>query len=150
MIGFDVQVNDDGTGDGKRTGIANWNDLTGMGYTSTAGYGVLKLTGDSMGTGTTTTTSSGTTTTTTITTTKPSNVIYGDVNLDGKVDLTDAITMNKYMAGVITELTPVQFANANCDISDGTDNVNEDDAAALTNFVIMLEEALPVNNASTN
>lgn len=150
VIGFDVQVNDDGTGDGKRTGIANWNDLTGMGYTSTAGYGVLKLTGDSMGTGTTTTTSSGTTTTTTITTTKPSNVIYGDVNLDGKVDLTDAITMNKYMAGVITELTPVQFANANCDISDGTDNVNEDDAAALTNFVIMLEEALPVNNASTN
>ena len=33
VLGFDVQVNDDGTGDGKRTTISNWNDLTGMGYT---------------------------------------------------------------------------------------------------------------------
>ena len=141
VIGFDVQVNDDGTGDGKRTGIANWNDLTGMGYTSTAGYGALKLTGDRTETGTTTTTGGGTTT---VTTTKPTNVTYGDVNLDGKVDLTDAITMNKYMAGVIAELTPVQFANANCDISDGTNTVNEADATALLNFVIMLEKVLPV------
>ncbi|MGN1225446.1 MAG: dockerin type I repeat-containing protein, partial [Ruminococcus sp.] len=90
-------------------------------------------------------------TTETTTTTNGGDVVsYGDVNLDGKVDLTDAITMNKYMAGVIAELTPVQFANANCDISDGTDTVNEDDATALTNFVIMIEKSLPVNNPSTN
>ena len=90
-------------------------------------------------------------TTETTTTTNGGDVVsYGDVNLDGKVDLTDAITMNKYMAGVIAELTPVQFANANCDISDGTDNVDEHDAVALTNFVIMIEKSLPVNNPSTN
>ncbi|MDD7295366.1 MAG: dockerin type I repeat-containing protein, partial [Oscillospiraceae bacterium] len=90
-------------------------------------------------------------TTETTTTTNGGDVVsYGDVNLDGKVDLIDAITMNKYMAGVIAELTPAQFANANCDISDGTDTVNEDDATALTNFVIMIEKSLPVNNPSTN
>ena len=90
-------------------------------------------------------------TTETTTTTNGGDVVsYGDVNLDGKVDLTDAITMNKYMAGVIAELTPVQFANANCDISDGTDTVNEADATALTNFVIMIEKVLPVNKPSTN
>ncbi|MFR6399796.1 hypothetical protein, partial [Ruminococcus sp.] len=38
LLGADVQEDsDDGTGDGKRTAISNWNDLTGMGYTSTAG-----------------------------------------------------------------------------------------------------------------
>ena len=90
VLGFDVQVNDDGTGDGKRTAISNWNDLTGMGYTSTAGYGVLTLTGGSSETTTSATTTTGTSTTTTTTATTVTttstleNVNYGDVNLPMK------------------------------------------------------------------
>ncbi|MBQ3566598.1 MAG: endo-1,4-beta-xylanase, partial [Oscillospiraceae bacterium] len=38
VIGYDVQINDD-NGEGKRTGIANWSDLTGQGYINTAGFG---------------------------------------------------------------------------------------------------------------
>ena len=56
IVGFDVQVNDDGTGDGKRTSIANWNDLSGMGYTDPSGFGVLKLIGTDTPVVTTTTT----------------------------------------------------------------------------------------------
>lgn len=70
IVGFDVQVNDDGTGDGKRTSIANWNDLSGQGYINTSVFGVLKLVGDGSVTTTPTTTTPGeTTTTTTVVTT---------------------------------------------------------------------------------
>lgn len=70
IVGFDVQVNDDGTGDGKRTSIANWNDLSGQGYINTCVFGVLKLVGDGSVTTTPTTTTPGeTTTTTTVVTT---------------------------------------------------------------------------------
>lgn len=107
VLGFDVQVNDDGTGDGKRTAISNWNDLTGMGYTSTAGYGVLTLTGGSSETTTSATTiGTSTTTTTTATTATTTDTLedinYGDVNLDGVVDLADSITLNKYLGQVLT------------------------------------------------
>lgn len=73
----------------------------------------------------------------------------GDLNLDGRVDLTDAIVMNKYLA-TIRDLSDVQFANANCDISDGTSTVDDKDAKALIDFVIMLEESLPVNHSAAN
>ena len=70
IVGFDVQINDDGTGDGKRTSIANWNDLSGQGYINTSVFGVLKLVGDGSVTTTPTTTTPGeTTTTTTVVTT---------------------------------------------------------------------------------
>lgn len=43
LLGLDFQINDDSDGDGSRNNIANWNDLTGMGWTSTEGYGLLRL-----------------------------------------------------------------------------------------------------------
>ena len=92
------------------------------------------------------TTSAASETTTAQTSTSSSDtvpVLYGDVNLDGKVDLTDAITMNKYQAKVIVEFTSAQMANANCDIADGTGTIDEKDAIALINFVIMIEKELP-------
>ena len=46
--------------------------------------------------------------------------------MDGKVDLTDAVMLNKYQAGLVT-LTDVQKVNANCDITDGTENITEED-----------------------
>ena len=32
----------------------------------------------------------------------PKNVLYGDVNLDGRVDITDAVLLNKVAAGAVT------------------------------------------------
>ncbi len=43
VIGFDLQINDDANGNGKRDNVSNWNDLTGNGWSSTANYGVLQL-----------------------------------------------------------------------------------------------------------
>ena len=135
VLGFDVQVNDDGTGDGKRTAISNWNDLTGMGYTSTAGYGVLTLTGGSSETTTsaTTTTGTSTTTTTTVTTTSTlENINYGDVNLDGVVDLADSIVLNKYLAQVLT-LSDMALKNADVNTDQ---NLTEKDTTILMRFIL--------------
>ena len=99
--------------------------------------------------GTTTAPSETTTTVTTAATTGgESEAMYGDVNMDGKVDLTDAIILNKYQAGLVT-FTDAQKANANCDITDGTENITEDDTVALMRFVLMMEgyENLPYNDA---
>ena len=134
VLGFDVQVNDDGTGDGKRTAISNWNDLTGMGYTSTAGYGVLTLTGGSSETTTSaTTTGTSTTTTTTVTTTSTlENINYGDVNLDGVVDLADSIVLNKYLAQVLT-LSDMALKNADVNTDQ---NLTEKDTTILMRFIL--------------
>ncbi|WP_336790430.1 endo-1,4-beta-xylanase [Paenibacillus sp. MMO-177] len=45
IIGFDVQVNNDEDGDGKRDSVAIWNDRSGLSYTNTSGFGLLKLSG---------------------------------------------------------------------------------------------------------
>lgn len=46
IIGFDVQVNDDSTGDGKRNGQANWNDTTGDSWKNTSVFGSLRFVED--------------------------------------------------------------------------------------------------------
>ena len=154
IVGFDVQVNDDGTGDGKRTSMANWNDLTGQGYINTSGFGVLKLVGDGTEvTGTTTTTGTDTTTETTTTTsvttatteatgettTADDSVLYGDVNLDGDVDLSDAVLLNKAVAGVV-ELNDQQKKNADCAAGGG---IGGDDSMSLLRFLVHLINQLP-------
>ena len=63
---------------------------------------------------------------------------YGDVNVNGVVDLTDAVLLNKFLAGVV-QLTDIQYANANCDQTDGTDNVGELDTTTLMRFVLNVE-----------
>jgi len=60
-----------------------------------------------------------------------------------RFDLTDAICMNKYLAGQMT-LGDQAMRNANCDQADGTPTVNEADGTALINYVIMLITSLPV------
>ncbi|MCK9861450.1 endo-1,4-beta-xylanase [Paenibacillus sp. ATY16] len=45
IIGYDVQVNNDEDGDGDRDSVAIWNDRTGLSYTNTSGFGLLKLSG---------------------------------------------------------------------------------------------------------
>lgn len=169
IVGFDVQINDDGTGEGKRTSIANWNDLSGQGYINTSGFGVLKLIGDGTETtGTTTTTTTGTTTTTETTaisatgtaasgtgtkTTAASvtesgtqttvsvdvNVLYGDVNLDGRVDITDAVLLNKAAAGAV-KLSDHALMNADCNADSELGN---NDAIILLKFLVSLIKSLP-------
>lgn len=74
----------------------------------------------------------------------PLSNTVGDVNEDGVVNLMDAIALNKYLAGVIS-LTDSQLVAANCNIADGTSNINEEDVTSLMRFVINLIQDLPVS-----
>lgn len=96
-----------------------------------------------MTTETTTTTTETATTGTTITTTMQNGIIYGDCNLDGKVDLSDAIFLNKYLAGQVG-LTRKQMESVNCNQMDGTSVVDDTDADALLQFIILLVDKLPI------
>ena len=74
----------------------------------------------------------------------PLSNTVGDVNEDGIVNLMDAIALNKYLADVIS-LTDSQLVAANCNIADGTSNINEEDVTSLMRFVINLIQDLPVS-----
>ena len=95
---------------------------------------------------TTTTTTTGTTTTTTTTTTTAETTTdadtdtnYGDVNLDGKVDLVDVIMINKYLAG---QITLSEQATKNADVNaDGS--LGDGDSTILMQFVLMMIPNLP-------
>ena len=88
----------------------------------------------------TTTTKPSKTTTTNATTTNTAIPSYGDVNLDGKVDIVDAIFLNKYLATLI-QFSDAQMANADC-CQDGV--LNDQDTTALMQFIILLIDNLPV------
>ena len=88
----------------------------------------------------TTTTGAATTTTAGKTTTVDPNADnIGDVNLDGVVDIADAVTLNKYLAGVV-QLSDQALRNANCDQSPSDiDNIGDKDTTALVRFVLNVE-----------
>ncbi len=94
-------------------------------------------------TATTSKTTAKTTSTTKSTTQKPSDLpsasMYGDVNLDGRVDITDAVILNKAVAGAIS-LNSQQQANADCCTDDG---VGANDAIVLLKFLVSLVKTLP-------
>ena len=83
-----------------------------------------------------------TTTTTTTTTINEEGLNYGDVNLDGVVDLADCITVNKYLADVIV-LSDIAQKNADVDRDN---NVGDKDVSYLMKFVLNSDEVpdLPV------
>ena len=92
----------------------------------------------------TTSTSTSSTTKTTTTTKKPvtaapGDVLYGDINLDGKVELVDAVLLNKAAADVVT-LNTQQRANADCDVNN---EVNANDAIVLLKFLVQIIDELP-------
>ena len=99
--------------------------------------------GGSSTTVTTSKTTAKTTSTTKSSTQKPSDLpsasMYGDVNLDGRVDITDAVILNKAVAGAIS-LNPQQQANADCCTDDG---VGANDAIVLLKFLVSLVKSLP-------
>ena len=79
---------------------------------------------------------------TTTTTTAPSNILIGDVTMDGKVDLLDAIYLNKICSNIIFP-TDMQRIAGDCN-ADGT--VNDVDVDRLMDFCIGLQKKLPVTD----
>ena len=66
--------------------------------------------------------------------------LYGDTNLDGKIDLTDAILLNKAMASQVV-LNDIASANADCD---GIKGIDGNDAITLLQFLVHLVDVLPL------
>ena len=69
--------------------------------------------------------------------------VYGDVNLDGRVDIQDAVLLAKAAAGTVT-LSSDAKVNGDCD-QDGT--ISQADAAILMQFLVHLVDELPVQGA---
>lgn len=88
----------------------------------------------------TTATTSGSETTTT---TKGGDVtpasLYGDVNLDGRVDIIDAVMLNKAAANTV-QLSEQQRSNADCDANQ---EVDSNDAVVLLKFLVSIIKTLP-------
>ena len=139
---------------GKNVGSSTLTVTTPGGQTKEVTVNVLpqQTTVTTTETTTTTTTTSATTTTTekitttvgsTETTTTTEEVIiplYGDVNCDSRVDITDAVMLNKAIAGVVTLGTRQQKAIADCD---GDGEIASNDAVALLKFLVSLVKQLP-------
>ena len=91
----------------------------------------------------TTETSPVTTTTTTTTAsgqpTPSGAVLYGDTNLDGRVDITDAVLLNKAVANAVT-LSSAARQNSDCR-QDG--ELTSDDAVVLMQFLVHIVTNLP-------
>ena len=107
IVGFDVQINDDGDGEGKRTGIANWSDLSGQGYINTSGFGVMEL--------------------------KSSidDLEIGDVNIDGNVNVADLVLLQHYIVNSVKYLDDSTLADVSQD-----NVINVFDAVLLRNKLI--------------
>ncbi len=114
VVGFDAQIND-GDSEGKRISIANWYDLTGMGYTDVSGLGVLKLVGES-------------------------DLLYGDVDCNGTVEIIDVIALSQALMGA-GQLTEAGAANADVDQNH---QVNSTDTLNIMKYLVKLIEKLPV------
>ncbi len=109
-------------------------------YETTLSDGSVTVVADST---TTVTTDSGSGTTTTTTTNKGDDTVnYGDLDMDGIVDLRDAITLNKSLSGQITlSDQATKNADVNCDGA-----VTDDDSSILIQFCIMLVDTLPLTD----
>lgn len=71
-----------------------------------------------------------------------SAVLYGDVNLDGNVDISDAVLLNKAIAGTVT-LNDQARQNADCNANG---ELGADDTIALLHFLVHLVNTLPAEN----
>ncbi|WP_298483488.1 dockerin type I domain-containing protein [uncultured Ruminococcus sp.] len=67
------------------------------------------------------------------------SVLYGDVNLDGRVDITDAVLLNKATAGAVS-LGDQAARNADCDANK---ELGSNDAMVLLKFLVHLVMSLP-------
>ncbi len=68
----------------------------------------------------------------------PAPTLLGDVNLDGRIDLIDAVVLGKAVAGSVT-LSEVQQANSDIDQND---TIDTEDVSLLLRFLLHLEESI--------
>ncbi len=68
-----------------------------------------------------------------------SEPIYGDVNLDGAVDICDAVILQQHLADVVT-LSEAQTTNGDCN-GDGV--ITAEDSASLLRFLLCITDTLP-------
>lgn len=68
------------------------------------------------------------------------SILYGDVNNDGRVDITDAVMLNKVVAGAVTLDNAVQRKNADCN---GDGEVTGSDSTVLLQFLVSIINTLP-------
>lgn len=87
----------------------------------------------------TTASTGGKTTESSVTKQPDTDILYGDVNLDGRVDLTDAILLNKACSGAV-EITGQSVLNADCDANG---DIDTNDAIALLRFLVHIINSLP-------
>lgn len=99
---------------------------------------------------TTTSTASASTETSTSSSTKqevPDDALYGDIDLDGRIAINDAVLLNKYVAGVVI-LNTQQMRNGDCyqDSSSGT--IDMQDTTSLLRFLVHITTTLPEQDTS--
>lgn len=68
-------------------------------------------------------------------------ILYGDVNLDGVVDIADCVLLNKCIAGAV-ELNKTAKRNADIDQNDTIDTI---DALYLLQFLVHIIDTLPIS-----
>lgn len=81
-----------------------------------------------------------TTTTTNGGSVTPGDVLLGDTNLDGRVDITDAVLLNKKAANAV-DFNAQQTLNGDCYDQNG--EIDGNDATALLKFLVHIIKALP-------
>ncbi len=114
-VGFDIQINDDAN-TGERAGSVIWSgDKSGMGYTDTHCFGVLKLTGESAG-------------------------LPGDVNLDEAVDVSDAVLLARFVAEDSDANIQAQ-GKINADV-DGKAGLTGEDVIQILKYIAKLVDSL--------
>lgn len=125
----------------------NCPDLTLYGYTGStveeyATANSIPFVALDGGTTTTSTTRQGSSTTTTTVTTQGNSgtILLGDITLDGRVDISDAVLLNKATAGSVM-LNEQAKDNAEC-YADG--NIDANDSTALLQFLVHTIASLPV------
>ena len=90
---------------------------------------------------TTTTEKAAESTETTTTTEFTGDAFYGDVNLDGDVDLSDAVLLNKIVAGQVS-MNAQQRINGDVD---SNQIISADDSMVLLQFLVHLVNSLPIS-----
>ena len=66
--------------------------------------------------------------------------LCGDVNLDGRVDITDAVLLSKAVSGSV-EVNDVQKSAMDCD---GDGEISSNDVTTLMQFLVHAVDSLPV------
>ena len=74
----------------------------------------------------------------------PGQLLLGDTNLDGSVDVTDAVLLNKKAANVVS-FNEQQTLNGDCYDQNG--EIDGNDATALLKFLVHILKGLPENSS---